>query len=65
MLGQVSEDDGKLLHIVIRMEMELEETRIDSVSVISMTQADDQKYYLMIDEKARGLVAALEKRFAE
>lgn len=65
-LGQVSEgEDSQLLHIVTRTEMMLDGNTIRSVSVVSMKRADDELYYLLVDEKARGIARTLEQRFAE
>ncbi len=66
LLGQVSEGEegpDQLLHIVYRIEFELEGTPIKSVAVSTMKRNKDGRYGFLVDEQARGVVTALQKRF--
>lgn len=63
-LGQVTEGEGaELLHIVHRMEMEVEGEPISTLDVISMRRTAAGGYRLILDEMAWGVTRSLQKRF--
>lgn len=63
-LGQVAEgEDDELLHVVHRMEMEVEGEPISTIDVISMRRSAGGGYRLILDEMAWGVTRSLQKRF--
>lgn len=65
LLGQVTEGEGddKVIHLVFRIQVEMNGAKISSVDTGSMKKAEDGKYYLMIGEEVQGLVNALKNQF--
>ncbi|MEM9346698.1 MAG: hypothetical protein AAGB26_08770 [Planctomycetota bacterium] len=63
-LGKVTEgENNELLHIVHRMEMEVEGEPVSTIDVISMRRSGGGSYRLILDEMAWGVTRSLQKRF--
>lgn len=65
MLGQVTEGEGEdeLIHLVYRIEFEMNGAEIQSLDTATVKKAADGKYYLLFGEEIQGLIIALKNQF--